>query len=92
MQQAAQYAQECAERVMATRRNLGFDWFATKTFSCGANPNGFTRTQNPVGALYTGGGSSACPNAISCRDVSITVTSTANPSLTSAITLLLVYY
>lgn len=92
LQQAAQYAQECAERVMTTRRNLGFDWFATNTFSCGANPSGFTRTKNPVGGLYTGDGSGACPSAIICRDVSITVTSTANSQLTSAITLLLVQY
>ena len=104
LQQATQYAQECAERVMATRRNLGFDWFATNKIdaatqtSCSTNPSGFTRTVklNPLFTAtpnyYTGTGSTACPNGTNCRDVSITVTSTANASLTSAITLLLVYY
>jgi type IV pilus assembly protein PilV len=94
LQQEAQYAQECAERVMATRRNLGFSWFASNTFSCGTNPSGFTRTQNPVGSLYTGNGTGACPSTttLNCRDVSITVTSTTNAALSSTITLMLVDY
>jgi len=94
LQQATQYAQECAESVMATRRNLGFSWFASNTFSCGTNPSGFTRTQNPVGSLYTGNGTGACPSTttLNCRDVSITVTSTTNAALSSTITLMLVDY
>jgi len=92
LQQAAQYAQECAENVMAKRRNLGFSWFATNTFSCGTNPSGFSRTQNPVGNLYTGTGTGACPTALNCRDVNITVTSTTTATLSSSITLMLVDY
>jgi prepilin-type N-terminal cleavage/methylation domain-containing protein len=92
LQQATQYAQECAESVITTRRNLGFDWFATNTFSCGSNPSGFTRTLNPVGTLYTGTTSTPCPNTVDCRDVNITVTSTANSSVNSSITILLVNY
>ena len=101
LQQAAQYAQECAERVMTTRRHppdgsdKGFDWFATHTFSCGADPSGFTRTANPVGALCTTGCSNgSCPSGMNCRDVNITVTSTT-PGLTalnSSIAFQLVYY
>ncbi len=90
LQQAAQYAQECAENVIATRRNLGFSWFATNTFSCGTNPSDFTRTQNPVGNLYTGTG--ACPTTLNCRDVNITVTSTTTTTISSSITLMLVDY
>ena len=94
LQQAAQYAQECAENVMGKRRNLGFAWFAANTFSCGANPSGFSRTQNPVGSLYTGTGTGACPSTttLNCRDVSITVTSTTDATLSSSITLMLVDY
>lgn len=92
LQQATQYAQECAEKAIATRRANGFAWFAANTFTCGGNPSGFTRTANPVGAIYTGTATGACPNGISCRDVSITVASTANASLSSSITVMLVNY
>lgn len=92
LQQATQYAQECAENVLTTRRNNGFDWFASNTFSCGADPTGYTRTAAPVGAIYIGDGTGACPNATNCRDVNITVASTANAALSSSVTLLLVDY
>ncbi len=92
LQQAAQYAQECAESVMTKRRNLGFSLFASP-FSCGADPSGFSRTLI-VGSLYTGTGAGACPSTttLNCRDVSITVTSTTDPTLSSSITLMLVDY
>lgn len=93
LQQAAQYAQECAERAIATRRGQGFAWFATNTFSCGSNPAGFTRSAN-VGSPYTGTASpaTACPDGVSCRNVVITAISTANASLSSSITVMLVNY
>lgn len=91
LQQAAQYAQECAENAIATRREQGFNWFASNTFSCGANPSGFVRAAN-VGATYAGSATSACPEGITCRNVSISVTSTANASLSSSVTLMLVNY
>lgn len=95
LQKATQYAQECAERVLAQRRNDGFESFGMSIFTCnpsGDNPDGFTRTVNPVGASYTGDGTSACPNGMTCRNVSITVTSTNNTSLHSSVDLMLVYY
>lgn len=100
VQQATQYAQECSESVMTVRRNQGFAWFASNTFSCGAAPSGFTRTNNPVGATYTGTSSGACnghtpcpcPNTVSCRDVVITVTNATNTAYSSTVTLMLVDY
>ncbi len=91
MQQATQYAQECAERLMATRRHNKFDWFVSNTFSCGGNPSDFTFAST-VSAIYSGDTTTACPNLANCRDVSISVTSTANASLNSVINLLLVEY
>lgn len=96
VQRAAQYAQECAERALATRRDLGFAWFATNTFSCGGNPSGYTRTV-AVGNIYTGPVSGACngnnpcpcPSGITCRDVAIAV---SNGLLSSSITVMLVNY
>ena len=91
LQQATQYAQECAELAIARRRNSGFAWFANNTFSCD-NPTGFTRTTNPVGNVYTGTSTGACPNGISCRNVNITVTSTTDTALYASITIMLVNY
>src|SRR5262245_56941655 len=80
-QQASQYDQGCAERLLATRREAGFVWFACD------NPSGFTLGVN-VGSLYTGSGaaSTTCPNGIQCRDVRITVTRGA---VSSVITVML---
>lgn len=92
LQQATQYAQQCAEAVLATQRDQGFSWFASNTFSCGNNPTNFTVTTNPVGALYTGTNVGPCPNGVSCRTVAITARSTVNTSLFSSVAILLVDY
>jgi prepilin-type N-terminal cleavage/methylation domain-containing protein len=91
VQQAAQYAQECAESAIATRRNAGFDWFANNTFLCATNANGINLIAT-VGALYTGTILTACPNGIQCRDITITATSSSNAQLSSSINLMLVRY
>jgi len=87
LQQATQYAQECAERAVAKRQEVGFNSFPSN-FSCG-NPTGFTRSV-VVGNVYTGTG--ACPSGINCRNVTITVTSSANSALNSPITIMLADY
>ncbi len=88
LQQAAQYAQECAESVMATRRNLGF----SSSFSCGTGATtGFSRILT-LGTLYTGTGACLTTTALNCRNVLITVTSNNDPALSSSITLMLVDY
>jgi len=100
LQQAAQYAQGCAESAVSTRRDKGFAWFAANTFSCGNNPGGFTysnagSTPPLVGNLYsgTGTGTDPCPGGtLNCRNINITVTSTANTALSSSITVMLVSY
>ena len=98
VQQAAQYAQECVEGVLATRRNLGFTWFDTHEFTAAAFCpliNGFTRTVTltpPYASspnYYTGTSTSACPNLISCRDITIATTKGA---ISSSITVMLVNY
>ena len=98
LQQATQYAQECAEKAITTRRSQGFSWFASNTFTCGTAPTGFNRTANPVSAICTSASvspdCSTCPSGMNCRRVDITVSSTT-PGLTninSSITLLLVNY
>lgn len=97
LQQAAQYAQECAERAIATRRGQGFAWFATNTFTCGTAPTGFTysnagSTPPLVGSLYNGTGNPCPSGTLNCRNINVTVTSTADTSLYSSITVMLVDY
>lgn len=101
LQQATQYAQECAEKLIATRRSNGFTQFtANGPFSCGSNPSGFTRLPNDssldTGGTYTGVAGTCnsntpcpCPVGVLCRDIPITVTS---GSLSASITVMLVDY
>jgi len=86
LQQATQYAQECAERAVATRQNLGFADFPS-TFNC-SNPSGFTRTVT-VGGTYVGTTLTPCPNLVTCRDIAITV---ASGVISSSITTMLADY
>jgi hypothetical protein len=93
VQQTAQYAQECAEKVIATRRYSGFTSANINTSLCNtpAMPAGFIRSVN-VSSPYsgTGTGTDPCPNGNNnCKNVTITVTSGAQ---TSSITIMLVDY
>ena len=89
-QKAAQYGQECAERFLAVRRDLGFASASISTTLCNtpAPDAGFTRTVT-VPATYTGGPATACPDTATCRDITITTTKGA---VSSVITLMLVSY
>ena len=90
LQQAAQYAQECAESAIATRRNVSFAAASTTTIcnTLPALPTEFTRT---VGITTNGSAACPLPSGTICKDVLITVTSTS-PALSSSITLMLVNY
>ena len=88
-QQAAQYAQECAERVLAVRRNQGFVSVNENVCdSMSLTSTGFTRNV-AISAAYPGGATAACPESATCRDVSVTVSKGAS---SSALTLMLVDY
>ena len=90
-QQVAQYAQECAERVIAVRRDSGFASGSIGSTMCdtlGALPGGFARTVS-VPATYTGNTTSACPNNVTCRNVTVSV---SNGTVSSVITVMLVNY
>ena len=90
VQTAAQYGQECAERFMAVRRDLGFNHASITTALCDPAPAGFTRVVTPVGLpTYTGGLAEACPNAATCRNITITTT---KGTVSSVIMLMLVAY
>jgi type II secretory pathway pseudopilin PulG len=90
LQQAAQYAQECAERVLSVRRDLGFTSTGINSTMCDspAMAAGFTRTVT-VPATTTGTGTTACPSGTTCREVTVAVT---NGSLSSSVSVLLVNY
>ncbi|NJD36058.1 MAG: type II secretion system protein [Betaproteobacteria bacterium] len=100
LQKATQYAQECAEKLMSTRRSNGFSWFETNTFNC-SNPFTTTVTGNGATDTYTsttgvgangvcnGHSPCPCPTGLTCRDIGIEVRS---GSLYSSITVMLVNY
>lgn len=83
-QRAAQYGQECAERVLAVRQIQGFDSVNIATTMCDSLtlPGGFVRTV-AVPATYTGTTTTACPNLATCRDVTVTVTKGSASSVTA---------
>lgn len=88
-QRAAQYGQECAERVLAVRRDFGFDSPIIGTTICDSislTNTGFARSVT-VPTTYTGTTMSACPNLGTCRDVTVTV---SKGTVSSQITLMLV--
>jgi type II secretory pathway pseudopilin PulG len=103
-QNAVQYAQECADRVLSVKRNYGFTSTCISTTMCdqtcggtvwgssgttaAALPTGFTRTVT-VPATYTGSSTTPCPNGATCRDVTVSVT---KGNATSSVTVLLVNY
>lgn len=98
MQQAAQYAQECAEHVLAVRYDLGFTSSSINDTMCNAlgTTPGFTRTVTNAGAndTYTcpspqAPSCSACPPSATCRNVAVTVDGN---SVSSSITIMLVNY
>jgi len=95
LQQAAQYAQECAEQVILKRREKTFAWADIAATMCDTNASlagtGFSRTvtvPNDV-VIGTGDATSACPNTRSCKNIRIQV---AKGSLNADVTVMLVDY
>jgi prepilin-type N-terminal cleavage/methylation domain-containing protein len=90
VQRAAQQAQECAEMILAKRRTSGFGSVATTTCDDAEVPAGFIRaitlTEPPT---YTGSAATACPDGVTCQDVTVTVT---KGSISAATTIMLVSY
>lgn len=73
LQTMSQYAQECAERVISTRRDAGFASPLLTSTLCDPSPASHIRTLS-LPASYIGTTStSACPLGATCRDVTVTV-------------------
>jgi hypothetical protein len=89
-QRSAQYVQECIERVLAIRRNIGFSSASISSSTCDTQtlPSGFSRTVS-VGSTTTGSASTACPNLVECKNVTVTVT---KGNVSSDSTVMLVSY
>jgi type II secretory pathway pseudopilin PulG len=103
-QQMTQYAQECAERVLATRRSGGFASVSSNAMCnttadtpAGLLPamaTGFTRAVSIGSSYINGSGTERCPigtnTPIDCKDVTITVSHSGLSDAT--ITVMLVNY
>ena len=96
VQQATQYARECAERVIGIRRSQGFASASISSTMCNtttdtpagqmpAMPTGFARTVAIT--TYNGTGSPCPTGTANCKDVVVTV---SKASLSSAVTIMLV--
>lgn len=97
LQTMSQYAQECAERVISTRRESGFASSLLTSTLCDPSPASYVRTLI-MPASYTGTASTpACPLGATCRDVTVKVcTGSVSPCPTTAqstsVTFMLVQY
>lgn len=96
VQVMSQFAQECAETVLATRRGFGVDSAKLVSTMCGTDPAGFSR-QLSLSAKYAGTSTSACPQAVQCIDAVVTVcagtaVNCAAAQVKSTVRLLLVQY
>jgi prepilin-type N-terminal cleavage/methylation domain-containing protein len=89
-QKAAQYAQECAELVLKTEKDQGFSSTSLTTTLCAAVAtfwdSGYSVTlSSSISTTYIGTTTGVCPSLETCKDVTVSVTSTFGPS--SAISL-----
>jgi len=97
LQTMSQYAQECAERVISTRRESGFASALLTSTLCDPSPASYVRTLT-LPASYVGTASTpACPLGATCRDVIVKVCAgSVSPCPTTAqsasVTFMLVQY
>jgi prepilin-type N-terminal cleavage/methylation domain-containing protein len=93
----SRYAQECAERVIQTRKDYGFTSTLINGTMCDPAPASHIRTVS-VPATTTGTTATACPNGATCRDITVKVcagtsgTSCPSTSVTASVTVMLVSY
>lgn len=93
----SRYAQECAERVIQTRKDYGFTSTLINSTMCDPAPASHIRTVT-VPATSTGTATTACPNGAACRDITVKVcagtsgTSCPSTSVTASVTVMLVSY
>jgi len=93
----SRYAQECAERVIQTRKDFGFTSNLINSTICDPAPASFIRTVT-VPAASTGTATTACPNGATCRDIVVKVCAGASgascptTAVTASVTLMLVSY
>ena len=96
LQQATQYARECAERVFGIRRSLGFASGSISSTMCNTTADtpagqipvmvtGFSRTVTVT--TYNGTGSPCPTGTANCKNVVMTV---SKGSLSSVVTIMLV--
>jgi prepilin-type N-terminal cleavage/methylation domain-containing protein len=96
-QRLSRYAQECAERVIQTRKDYGFTSTLINNAMCDPAPTSYIRTVT-VPAISVGTTTTACPNGASCRDIVVKAcagtsgTSCPSTAVTASVTVMLVSY
>ncbi|MEY2801275.1 MAG: hypothetical protein RL513_860 [Pseudomonadota bacterium] len=92
LQAVSQFAQACAEEVLASHHKANLAAAATLPALCTGTRTGYTRTVTVSASYQNQAARPWCPSQVSCRDVAIDVTSTLNPTLGTRIALMLAAY
>lgn len=93
----SRYVQECAERVIQTRKDFGFTSTLINSTICDPAPASHIRTVTVL-ATSIGSATTACPSGAVCRDIVVKVcagtsgASCPSTAVTASVTLMLVSY
>lgn len=87
-----QFAQSCAEEVLAFHHRTNLATAATVPTLCTSTQTGYARTLSVSTPYLNQAAKPWCPSNVTCRDVSITVTSSLNPGIRSQVDLMLAAY
>ncbi|WP_151446442.1 carbohydrate-binding protein [Lacisediminimonas profundi] len=82
-QGAAQYVQTCLERVVGTKRSPNFAGVTAALCNGISLPAGYSWTEVTVNSI-TGSTTSACPNNVSCKEVTVGVSRASSGSVIQA--------
>lgn len=92
LQAVSQFAQACAEEVLAAHRKANLAAASTVPTLCTAVRSGYTRTLTVSPPYLNQSTKPWCPSQVTCRDVAIDVSSTRNGGSNARVDLLLAAY
>lgn len=72
-QALSRLAQDCAERIIQTRRDYGFGSALINSVICDPAPASFIRTVSVPASPTTGSAGTACPVGAACRNIVVEV-------------------
>ena len=92
LQAVSQFAQACAEEVLAAHRKANLAAASTAPVLCTSVRTGYTRTLTVSDPYLNQSAKPWCPSQVTCRDVLIEVTGTRSTDLRARVDLMLATY